>query len=81
MKYITKEERDSQVWISSGGASAVFTELVNMQVGQILYIDAKDWNKNYPLSQTVWYISKKYKRKFLVKRKPKRLAYAIERLA
>jgi hypothetical protein len=80
MKLITKEERDKQPWRGKGGSSLVFRSLIELEVGQILFIEPQDWQRKHPPTTVARYIEKKYSRKFFTLRHAGGKGWAVERL-
>jgi hypothetical protein len=65
MRIVTKEEMQSEPWRGRGNSSKVFRAIVNLQPGQLLFIEPGDWgSRKYPPSQVVRYIAKNYNRKY-----------------
>lgn len=80
MKYISKEEMEKEAWNNKGGSSDVYCEMASMEVGKILFIEQKDWDKKYPPTAIARYLQKKYNRGFIMRRHAARKGWAAERI-
>ena len=81
MKLITKDDMENQPWRGRGGSSKVFREIVNLQKGQILFIEPEDWGaRKYPPTRMSSRIAKKYGYKFRQGRTPDKSGWAIGRV-
>ena len=82
MKIVTKEETQNEPWSGRGGSSKVFRAIINLQPGQLLFIEPNDWgSRKYPPSQVVHYIEKKYNRKHEFLRHAGGKGWRVERIS
>lgn len=64
MKILTSDEYDQLAIRGKGRSSHVFNSIVNLQVGEALLIEQKDWKRKASPSTLVRYIEKNHDMKF-----------------
>jgi uncharacterized protein (DUF2249 family) len=65
MKKLTSDEYDLLPIKGKGRSSHVFNSIVNLQVGEALLIEEKDWKRKASPSTLVRYIEKQHQMKFI----------------
>jgi hypothetical protein len=80
MRLITKEEKEKMPLRGRGGSSLVFRNVIELEPGQILFIEPQDWQRKHPPTTVVHYIERKYKRKFSTLYHATGQGWVVERL-
>lgn len=80
MKKLSAEEFSQLSVKGKGRSSAVFNSLINLQEGEGLLIEQKDWNRKAAPSALVRYIEKKYQMKFSFGALENGSGWAVQRL-
>lgn len=80
MKKLSAEEFSQLSVKGKGRSSAVFNSLINLQEGEGLLIEQKDWTRKAAPSSLVRYIEKKYQMKFSFGALENGSGWAVQRL-
>lgn len=80
MKKLSAEEFSQLSVKGKGRSSAVFNSLINLQEGEGLLIEQKDWTRKAAPSALVRYIEKKYQMKFSFGALENGSGWAVQRL-
>jgi len=64
MRKLTPEEYASMNLRGRGRQSAFSRAIMQLEVGEVLYLPKEEWNKKYHPSKSVYTIATRYKRKF-----------------
>ena len=80
MKKLSSEEFAQLPIKGKGRSSAVFNTLINLQEGEGLLIEQKDWNRKAAPSALIRYIEKKYQMKFSFGTLANGAGWAVQRI-
>ena len=80
MKKLTPEEYASMNLRGRGRQSAFSRAVMQLEIGEVLYLTKAEWGKKYHPSKSVYPISKRYSRKFELLTEVNNKGWTVKRL-
>jgi hypothetical protein len=81
MRKLTDEEYRAMNLTGRGRQSAFSVAVSGLAVGEVLYLPAEEWGRKYHPGNTVHYIARKHRRKFVVMREASGKGWTVKRVA
>ena len=80
MKKISQEEFEAMNLVGHGRQSAFSRAVMQLEVGEVLYLPKEEWKKKYHPSKSVYTIAKRHNRKFEVLSEVNNKGWTVKRI-